>query len=238
MKNLKQQRLSVIIPCYQEAENISPLCERLASIAPEFSVFEVILVDDDSGDDTQVIVASLQAQYPWLKLKVRKANRSLSLSVIEGFNQALGDILLCMDADLSHPPEKIPALVEVLERADMVLGSRYVHSAKIDEQWSGLRHINAWVAKQLGRCLVRINDPLSGFFALRQSDYAAVKNTLSPIGYKIGLELMVKLKKPKIVEVPIEFGNRLHGKSKLSFREILKFFTHFLKLVMFKFGPR
>jgi len=124
-----------------------------------------------------------------------------------------------MDADLSHPPEKIPELVEVIRTAgaDFVIGSRYLPGGGTDERWGLFRWLNSKVATLMARPLTSARDPLAGFFALQRARYLESSSSLDPIGYKIGLELIVKCKCRKIAEVPIFFGNRLKGESKLSF---------------------
>lgn len=236
--NQNTGRVTVVVPCFKEHDNLTALSQRVSTIAHRFQSFELCLVDDNSQDGTVELVANLKKQYPWLKLIVRKAKPSLSLSVLEGFDRAENDILVCMDADLSHPPEKIPELVAALTNNDLVLGSRFVESASIDKNWHPLRFLNAFIAKIFGKLLVSVNDPMSGFFALRKNDYERVREKLNPLGYKIGLELMVKLNTRRIAEVPIDFEDRHAGHSKYSWKEMCRFARHFLRLCLYKFKAR
>src|SRR5690349_15415001 len=107
-----------------------------------------------------------------------------------------------MDADLSHPPEALPGMLTKLrEGADFVLGSRYVRGGTTSDDWGVLRWLNSRVATWLARPLTSVRDPMSGFFALRRSTFEAGRE-FNPIGYKIGLELIVKCGCERVVEVP------------------------------------
>jgi dolichol-phosphate mannosyltransferase len=139
-----------------------------------------------------------------------------------------------MDADLSHPPEAVPELVAALENpiTDFVIGSRYVRGGSTDEDWGILRYLNSRMATWLATPLTRAADPLAGFFGLRRETFEAAEQ-LNPIGYKIGLELMVKCRCQRVVEVPIHFANRKCGTSKLNFREQLNYIRHLVRLYAF-----
>ena len=195
------------------------------------------MVNDYSGDGTTEICRDLAQQYP-VRLETRKSERGLSSAVLHGLRRARGDVLIVMDADLSHPPEKVPELVEALDDAevDFVIGSRYVRGGGMDEDWGLARWLNSKVATLMARPFTRAADPMAGFFALRRTSFRRADETseLNPIGYKIGLELMVKCGCQRVHEVPIQFSNRLHGKSKLSLREQLNYVRHLGRLAEYK----
>jgi dolichol-phosphate mannosyltransferase len=151
--------------------------------------------------------------------------------------RAQGDLLICMDADLSHPPESIPELITALEdpATDFVIGSRYVPGGSTEEGWGLFRWLNSKVATLLARPLTSTSDPMAGFFGLRREAFSKARE-LNPIGYKIGLELLVKCGCRGVREVPIRFANRLHGESKLSLREQLNYVRHLRRLYRFRFG--
>lgn len=229
--------VSIIIPTYQEAENLRVLVPRVADVLDKARLRgEIIVVDDNSPDGTREACEALAAEYP-LQLLVRENERGLSSAVIHGMNTARGEILLVMDADLSHPPEKIPELVEALssEGAEFVIGSRYVPRGSTESGRGLFRWLDSRVATLLSRPLTSLSDPMAGFFALRRSLFEAAPK-LDPIGYKIGLELIVKCRCRDVREVPISFGNRLHGESKLSFRERLDYLRHLRRLYEFRLG--
>lgn len=227
--------LSVIVPTYREVDNLSVLITRLADIVPYFEKFEMIIVDDNSQDGSEELVMGLQKQYDWLRFILRRAKPDLSRSVITGLEAANYDILLVMDADLSHSPQYVVPLIETLRPdVDFVLGSRFIKGGSIAEKWPWFRRCNAQVAKMLTKCLVNLHDPLSGFFCLRRSTFLQA-HKLSPIGYKIGLELIVKCRCKSVKEVPIHFEERYAGKSKLSWEQQKKFLRHLARLYQYKY---
>ena len=119
--------VSIVVPTFREAPNIKPLVERIfAAIAPTGRKAELILVDDDSQDGTEAIIEELSATHP-IRLIVRREARGLSSAVLAGFQAAEHDLFVVMDADLQHPPEMIPTLIDRLERGgcDFAIGSRY-----------------------------------------------------------------------------------------------------------------
>jgi dolichol-phosphate mannosyltransferase len=226
--------VTVIVPTYREAENLPALAARLAALRESDGLdLELLIVDDASPDGTPAVVAGLGL--PWVRLIVRTTERGLSTAVIEGLRQARHDLLVVMDADLSHPPERIPALVAALDAgADMAFGSRYVGGASTEEGWGLVRWLNSQVATMLAAPLTRIRDPMSGFFALRRATFARAA-ALNPVGYKIGLELIVKCHARDVREVPIHFANRFRGESKLSLAEQLRYIKHLRRLYLYQF---
>jgi len=229
--------ISIVIPTYREAENLSVLIPRIFEVLYSHSlVAEVIIVDDNSPDETRAICDRLQEHYP-LQLIVRTTERGLSSAVIHGMRQASGEMLVVMDADLSHPPESLPDLIYMLRQtsADFVIGSRYVDGGATDASWGVFRKWNSQIATLLARPLTRARDPMAGFFAIQRDRVMRNLGNLNPIGYKIGLELMVKCQCQHIAEVPITFANRLYGTSKLSLWEQLRYLRHVLRLMKYKY---
>lgn len=226
---------SLIIPTYKERENIGKLLSSLSHL--ELKDFEVIIVDDNSPDGTAEEVKNLEAKLPLrIKLIERKGKRDLSLSVLEGFKKADGEIMGVMDADLSHPPEIIPKILEELEESDFVVASRKVSGGEI-KNWPLKRKITSSLATFLAKTLVpQVSDPLSGFFFFKRKIIEGIK--LSPIGYKICLEILVRGRYKTIKEVPFVFEDRRGGKSKLNWKIILKFLFHILKLHLWKLTKR
>lgn len=224
-----QTLVSVIVPTYQEAGSIGPvLADIQQSLQPTGWQYEIIVVDDDSGDGIDRIIYELTDSIP-VALHVRRNERGLASAVLDGFRQADGEILICMDADGSHPASVIPDLVIPLlnDEADMALGSRYVAGGSTDARWTAYRRLNSSLATLFARPLTRAKDPLTGFFAIRRSRVQSL-GKIRPIGYKIALELMVRAGITRCVEVPIHFSQRTAGESKLS----LKVQLAYLKQVM------
>lgn len=228
-------RVTVVVPTYKEVENLPHLIDRLAKVRQEHGLdLDVLIMDDNSQDGSAELIAARPE--PWVEIVVRTADRGLSPSVLDGMRRAQGDILVCMDADLSHPPESIPAMIHKLqEGADFVIGSRYIKGGSTSDDWGFLRWINSRVATMLARPLTSARDPMAGFFAFRRSTFTA-GHDFNPVGYKIGLELIVKCGCERVVEVPIHFEDRQLGKSKLTFRQQLLYIKHLRRLYTFKFG--
>jgi hypothetical protein len=137
--------------------------------------------------------------------------------------------------DLQHPPEKLPELIEPVEsgRAEFAIGSRYVPGGSTAERWGPFRKLNSWVATVLARPFAgRTRDPMSGFFALRRSTFERGER-LTPLGYKIGLELMCKCRVASVAEVPIHFDMRAAGESKLTLRQQFRYLEHLSRLYDF-----
>lgn len=230
--------VSIIVPTYREAENLGVLIPRIseALAATDISA-EILVVDDNSPDGTPEVCRNLAERYP-LRLIVRTTERGLSSAVLAGMQAAQGDLLLVMDADLSHPPEKIAELVQALRNpaTDFVIGSRYVTGGSTAGDWGLFRWINSKGATLLAWPLTSTHDPMAGFFALRRQAYLQAVERLDPIGYKIGLELLVKCGCRNVVEVPITFQDRLHGESKLTLKEQLNYLRHLRRLYNYRFG--
>ncbi len=226
--------LSLIAPTYNEKENIVPLVERVHKALSQYD-YELIIVDDNSPDGTAQLANSLSSKYP-LKVIVRTTERGLASAVVAGFSQAGGQVLGVIDADLQHPPEAIPALLDAIRGgADVAIGSRYVEGGGI-EGWSTKREIISIGAKTIARLLLSsvrgIKDPLAGFFLFRRE---IIEDTvLAPTGYKILLEVLVKGNASQVVEVPYIFKERERGKSNLTFNEQLNFLKHLSHLAWFE----
>ncbi len=227
-------RVTVIVPTYQEVESIPFLIERLAAVRNQSGLeLDVLLMDDDSRDGSAEVVEKLAL--PWVQLVTRTSNRGLSQAVLDGLRRATGELVCVMDADLSHPPEVLPKMIAELKAdADFVVGSRFAKGGTTDDDWGIFRWLNSRVATLLAWPLTTIADPMSGFFMLRRATFEAGKG-YNPIGYKIGLELLVKCNCRKVVEVPIHFADRRLGKSKLSLGEQLRYLQHIRRLYIHRF---
>jgi dolichol-phosphate mannosyltransferase len=212
------------------------LLDRLAELRTSTGLdLELLIMDDNSRDGTEELIAA--RNLPWVKLVVRTSDRGLSPSVVDGFGRAAKEVVIVMDADLSHPPERIPDLLASLASGnEFVIGSRYVPGASTDEAWGVFRWLNSKVATMMARPFTTLNDPMSGFFAFRR-ELLSRSDPLQAIGYKIGLEVLVKSKVTKAAEVPIHFAQRQKGESKLSFKEQIRYIRHLGRLFDYKY-PR
>jgi dolichol-phosphate mannosyltransferase len=226
--------LSVVIPTYREVESLPHLLPRLLGTIRQLGGHaEVLIMDDQSNDGSREFVQSYGADE--VNFVVRNGKRGLSPAVVDGFRLARGKYLVCMDADLSHPPEVIPSMLDRLAAgADFIIGSRYVSGGSTEADWGLFRQLNSSVATWLARPFTSVKDPMSGFIALTRDRFNQAQE-LNPVGYKIGLELLVKCGCQRVEEVPIHFSNRAAGESKLSIKEQLRYIQHLRRLFVFKY---
>jgi dolichol-phosphate mannosyltransferase len=222
-------RVSIVIPTYNERENLQALVERIF-VACNGMDIEVVVSDDNSPDGTADLAEELGKRFP-VKVVRRLRDRGLSKAVLDGFRNASGDILGVMDADLSHPPEKIPEMVKALEKADVVVGSRMLEGGGV-EDWPLARKLISTGATLLARPLTGVSDPMSGFFFIRRRVIEGV--VLNPMGYKILLEILVKGRYSNVAEVPFVFLDRQTGESKLNMKIQLQYLAHLLRLYVYK----
>lgn len=228
--------VSIVVPTFREADNLPTLIERVFAATDGAGLAaEMIVVDDNSQDGTDKVVDAWRERVP-VRLVVRHEERGLSGAVLRGFEESKYDTLLVMDADLQHPPESVPDLVRQLYEndCDFVIGSRYTEGGRIVGDWSWFRRLNSWTATAIARPLVTLTDPMSGFFAIHRRTWERAAR-LDPIGYKIALELYIKGGCTRPAEVPITFGTRHAGESKLSLKEQLHYLRHLGRLYRFKY---
>ena len=225
-------KLSLIIPTYNERENIQKLLLALEDNLSRSKInSEIIVVDDNSPDGTGRVLEELKTKYQNLQVIHRKGKLGLSSAVIEGFQIAQGEILGVMDADLSHPIEKISEMYQAIKNADLVIGSRYVKNGRI-EGWNLYRKILSKGATLLARVFVNIKDPMSGFFMIRRNLVA--NEEINSKGFKILLELLIKTNCKNVIEIPITFINRTEGKSKAGIKEIVFFLKNLIGYLPYK----
>jgi dolichol-phosphate mannosyltransferase len=219
--------LSVIVPTYNEREALAQLYPALSS-ALRGHPAELVVVDDGSPDGTAAYARTLEDSLPTRVLE-RAGKLGLASAVEAGFAAAKGDVMVVMDADGSHPPEAVPTLEGSVRRggAEFALGSRWVTGGSAPGLGRGRRLLSAGAAV-LARPLVSVRDPMSGFFAVRREVLG--RAPLEPIGYKIGLEILVKCHPNPVVEVPITFHPRTAGESKLGSGEVGRYLRHVARL--------
>ncbi|UCE37386.1 MAG: glycosyltransferase family 2 protein [Thermoplasmata archaeon] len=225
--------LSIIVPTYNEKENIPQLVKRIFKVLDENKIEgELVIVDDNSPDGTAKVAEDLKSSYN-IQVIVRKNERGLSSAAIKGMESAKGDVLCVMDADLSHPPEVLPKMLKHIqnEEAELVIGSRHVPGGGI-ENWTMKRKIVSKCASLIARPVTKVKDPMSGFFMLKREVIEGVE--LKPKGYKIGLEIIVKGNYEHLVEEPYVFKNRAYGESKLGAKVVKNYLSHALSLYFHK----
>lgn len=228
--------VSIIVPTYNERDNLPELVARLDA-ALRGVPYEIVIVDDNSPDGTAELALELSKKYPIRVIK-RPGKLGLASAVLDGFRAARGDILVVMDADLQHPPEVVPQLVKkVQEGYDIAIASRYVPGGKT-VGWSFIRKIISRGAILLAHIVLprtrHIRDPVSGFFAVRKSVVENILDKIRPRGFKILLDILVHGTYKSVAEVPYTFEPRRAGKSKLSRREIVEYVKQLLYLTNFR----
>jgi dolichol-phosphate mannosyltransferase len=210
--------LSVVVPTYNERDNVARLVRRLRS-ALDGIRWEIIFVDDDSPDGTTRVVRALTENDGRIRCIRRVHRRGLSGACIEGILAASGAVVAVIDADLQHDEAALPQMLErVRHGADLVVGTRFGDGAGADGGLTTMRLSGSLLANTLARRLlgVRISDPMSGFFMLRRSAFDDVAPHLSTQGFKVLLDIVASSRSPlAIAEVPYQFRPRQHGASKL-----------------------
>ena len=227
--------LSVILPTYNEAQNIARIISAITKVFSDEAIEgEVIVVDDDSPDGTAAIAADLAGSCP-VKVRMRTDLRGLSRSVIEGFGLARGDICVVMDADLSHPVERIPDLIAPIREGtcDIVVGSRYMTGGGAPD-WPWRRRLASRAAGLLARGVAPLSDPTSGFMAVKKDTLKG--SELDPLGWKIVLEVVVKAE-ARVQEVPIVFRDRVRGQSKFGLRAQADYLRQLGRLYAYRYRP-
>lgn len=237
------QELSVIVPAYNETENLRPLCERLfAATKAAGLTCELIIVDDESPGsvESENIVKALATEGHPVRIHCRKRSegRGLSSAVLIGFDKAKYPIVLCMDADLQHEPESVPNVARpVLEgQAEFSIGSRHVAGGGVGFEWSAARRVVSMGATLLAIGVTRSTDPMSGFFCVSKEVLKRSKGRLNPIGFKIGLEIMVRCRCDPVQDVAITFQDRAAGESKLSAKQYRLYLEQLASLYWERYG--
>nr|WP_321350596.1 glycosyltransferase family 2 protein [uncultured Methanoregula sp.] len=227
--------LSVIIPTFNEEENIPRIINEVDTVFKKSGLNgEILVVDDNSKDRTIALVREIHETKPHVNVLVRTSDHGLSQSVADGFVHASSDILVVIDADLSHPPALIPQMYEEIRAGnDVVIGSRYMAGGGIKD-WPLKRRMISLGATFLGRLLFPdIKDPVSGFFAIRKQVVAHA--TLKPKGYKILLEVLGKGTWENDKEIPFEFVDREIGSSKLRLKTITEYAGQVADITLYSF---
>ncbi|VEP14812.1 Sulfonate ABC transporter permease [Hyella patelloides LEGE 07179] len=228
-------RFSLVIPTYNEGANVQEIVRILSEILDSTipNEYELIVVDDDSPDETWKIAQELTPQYPQLRVMRRQKEKGLSTAVIRGWQVARGEILGVIDGDLQHPPEILLQIWSEMERgADLGLASRHVKGGGVSE-WSIVRRFLSRGAQMLGLVILpevisRLSDPMSGYFMVRRN--AIVGKYLSPVGYKILIEVTARGAIRWIAEVGYVFRERQAGESKVTWKQYIEYIQHLLRL--------
>ena len=221
--NRPQFELSVILPTFNESENIIPLIEAISKNLREIN-YEIIICDDNSPDGTGLLTQkTYRGQTSCVRTIIRKKDKGLARSVLEGIKQARGNLIAVMDTDFNHNPDKLPQMYRLIRKTDIIVGSRYVKGGGMENRW---RNLLSLLYNRLIRFILKlpVYDNLSGFFMFKKSK---LKPLLRPdifCGYgDYFIRLLFEAKKRKLLirEIPVFYPNRLHGSSKSRFLGIL-----------------
>ena len=218
-------QVSIILPTYNESQNILEMLRSIRESIPRSVSAQAIVVDDNSPDGTGRIVEEHKRgmkQVAGYTIDVihRRAKAGLGAAILQGIGHARGETIVVMDSDMSHPPHVIPKLLDALRhRCDIAVASRYIRGGRIDG-WPAKRKIISWGASTIARRVLGITakDPMSGFFAFRRNLVEGV--SLDGIGFKVLMEMLVKIRGARITEVPYTFRDRRLGSSKMGGRAI------------------
>jgi dolichol-phosphate mannosyltransferase len=239
LSNSNSVTFSIVIPTYNESENIIRLITEIEKNIPKSDSTEIVIVDDNSPDGTGMLVENyikeqklndIKENLPnsknhRVKLVHRSEKNGLIPAILDGVKQSSGVNILIMDADFSHPPEIIPRMMNELKLNPdtIIVGSRYVEGGRVIG-WPKKRKLLSRGASTLARFglnVKSVKDPMSGLFALPRT---LIQNiSIDTKGYKILLEILVKNKQVPIIEIPYTFTDRQSGKSKMSYNVIFNY---------------
>lgn len=229
--------LAVIVPTYNESENVAEIVRRVA-LALEGVDWELIFVDDDSPDETWRRVRALGRADRRVRVLQRVGRRGLSSACIEGMLSTSAPYLAVIDGDLQHDETRLRVMLDRLRGGDLdiVVGSRYTDGGGVGD-WDARRRTMSRLAGAIGRALIRVDlkDPMSGFFMLRADLLQTCVRNLSGVGYKILLDIFASCPTPpRFAEVPYEFRLRSAGESKLDKAVLWEYLLMLLQKVL---GP-
>jgi len=219
----------VVLPTYNEAENLPPMVSEIFSLGIEG--LEIIVVDDNSPDGTGQIAEELASRHPGRLQVIHQAGKlGLGSACLCGFEEALArgaDYVVEMDADFSHTPSYLPLLLEKMKSCHLVIGSRYVEGGRVDERWSIWRRLLSRGGNLYARLVtgLSVQDTTSGFRCYRRE----VLENLPPIGsegyaFQIEMAYLCQKRGYRLCELPIYFEDRALGRSKMSLAIILEAF--------------
>jgi dolichol-phosphate mannosyltransferase len=234
MASRERLDVSVVLPTYNESASLPVLVPRIAAALSAAGLSgEIIVVDDNSPDQTADVAHKLAETYPMQVLK-RTEERGLATAVLRGFALSEAEVCVVMDADGSHPVEALGGMVRLIldDKAEIVVGSRHVAGGGSSD-WPLFSRFKSRFAASLTLGLTSMTDPTTGFMAIRRTLLPGL--ALDPVGWKIVLEIAVKAHPARLAEVPIIFTDREHGESKQSLGVLAEYFSHLYKLYKFRF---
>lgn len=224
--------LSIIIPCFNESKNVVNItqCIQAALIHADFS-YEILLIDD-GRDNASGLLQELSQKYQNVRYKHGMSAHGIGAAVLEGFELAKGEKLIVMNADLQHPAELLPQMIEALAIHDVVIPSRFIPGGS-DGELNPFRKLVSWAGRKIGQLALKpfrsASDFTSGCFGLHRDVINGVK--LNPNSWKILMEILVKGRYQAIKEIPCQYVTRDLYDSKMSLRGQVRYLMHIAKLV-------
>lgn len=237
-------RVSIVLPTYNERENIEPLLAQLLLLKQHVDL-EILVIDDDSADGTAELVRRLAHREPALRLIRRIGRAGLASAIKEGLLDATGDVAIVMDSDGQHEPASVLRAIETLQQRalDLVIGSRFHDQAEIlglsGRREQGSSWANRCARFSLAKSYGPLTDYMSGFFALRLDGAIPLLRAVDVNGFKFLYELLAVSKgRLRVAEIPLSFQPRLHGRSKLDLAIVWDFLISILHSLTFRILPR
>lgn len=232
---------ALVIPTLNEAGNIKTVLQRAVGALSAADVpWEILVVDDDSSDGTPDIAREFASSEPRVRVISRQGKRGLAGAITYGWGQTEATVVGVIDADLQHPPELLPALINgIREGADIAIASRYLNPTSM-EGWNPLRRIVSKVGVVVGKRVeapgLRVKDPLSGFFVFRRECIAGLD--FQEAGFKLLLEILARGRIRSAIEIPFKFAVRTRGKSKANAMTAIHYLLLLMRLSSKKRGLR
>lgn len=224
--------VTVVIPTYNERSNVLTVIDRVGEVLADFD-YEILVVDDDSPDETWRVVEERGAADRRVRLLRRVGRRGLSSAVIDGMAVANGQVFAVMDADLQHDERALPDIISAVvdDGFDVCIGSREAPGGGYGS-FGPVRRLISWTGAQMARRLLRISvgDPMSGFFVVSRARFDAVRPSINPRGFKVLLELVARGPRPMVSEIGYQFRERTEGETKLSPSVVLSFLRALVEL--------
>jgi dolichol-phosphate mannosyltransferase len=225
--------VSIIVPTYNERARLAELVRKVFDVFERHHIDgELVVVDDNSPDGTGALANELSRDYR-MSVVHRAGKLGLGTAVVEGFAAASSEIVGVIDADLSHPPELLPRMLDAMtqHQADFVIGSRYIPGGGTRD-WSAGRVVMSKLACVLARPVTGVRDATSGFFLVRRAVTDGIR--IQAGGFKICLELLVRGRARTIVEVPYVFAGRTVGESKMNAKEAAGYLRQLYDLTRYR----
>ncbi|MBS7638466.1 polyprenol monophosphomannose synthase [Candidatus Bathyarchaeota archaeon] len=235
MASREKMKISIITPTYNETETLPRFIESLMEALSEDHEYEVIIVDDNSPDGTGALAERLAEKYGCIKVIHRPGKLGLGTAYKEGFKHTSGDLIVSIDADLSHDPKDIPRLLEAVKEADIAIGSRLIKGGRIEgrSRWRDLMSItaNGFIRLLAGQ---PIRDWTSGLRVYRREALEAILPKVACKKWDYQFEVLYKALKSKYRarEVPITFRERAGGRSKFDIKEALTFMKSIIQVYL------